>query len=355
MSSKGRFPNSSGAVVRGIIAMTFAILVLSPAIAEAGFITIDPAGMNSISQSSFDGTPIEIRFNPSITIVDSNLLDIDDPGDLAALVALAPDPAPVVDAFFVNQISSCGFETDTFAGCAQLPGHVLIEDSEDAVLSAAPLMGHEFGHNLNLRHNLFSPEYLMWPIFPPGTLLDDQEVNTILQSPLLQTDTAGQKFIEITPIAIMAASEPAPLPLFAGGLAALFIITASKRGAASLPALTWSHKFRTSSCGDGKRAAYLPSARSGGQFELFLEPMVRVGVVVVTGNFPLTRPDFSKVTPHAPRKRNPQGGSRGEIGANADPTPAWCLSAGFTLNGTAAPHSERPPTCLTSMVAPTLR
>src|SRR6516225_9946378 len=101
MSSKGRFPNSSGAVVRGIIALTFAILVLSPAIAEAGFITIDPAGMNSISQSSFDGTPIEIRFNPSITIVDSNLLDIDDPGDLAALVALAPDPAPVVDAFFV--------------------------------------------------------------------------------------------------------------------------------------------------------------------------------------------------------------------------------------------------------------
>src|SRR5271163_1167041 len=164
-----------------IIVMAAAMLALWPAITEAGFITIDPAGMNAIfSQSSFDGTPIDIRFNPARTIVDSNLLNIDSAANLAALVDLAPDPAPVVDAFFVDQIGVCGFEQEpvingSFAGCAQLPGHVFVEDSEDAVLSTAPLMGHELGHNLNLQHNLFSPEDLMWPLFPPGTLLTEQE------------------------------------------------------------------------------------------------------------------------------------------------------------------------------------
>jgi len=214
------------------------MLALWPAITEAGFITIDPAGMNAIfSQSSFDGTPIDIRFNPARTIVDSNLLNIDSAANLAALVDLAPDPAPVVDAFFVDQIGVCGFEQEpvingSFAGCAQLPGHVFVEDSEDAVLSTAPLMGHELGHNLNLQHNLFSPEDLMWPLFPPGTLLTEQEVNLIFQSPLVQTDTSGEKFIQITPIAIVATEPPT---LLLGATLALVIVI-STIGRARKPA-----------------------------------------------------------------------------------------------------------------------
>jgi hypothetical protein len=216
-----------------------AMLGVWPAIAEAGFITIDPAGMNEIfSQSSFDGTPIDIRFNPARTIVDPNLLDIDDAAKLAALVDLAPDPAPVVDAFFVDQIDVCGFEQEpvingSFAGCAQLPGHVFVEDSEDAVLSTAPLMGHELGHNLDLQHNLFSSDDLMWPFFPPGTLLTEQEVSLILQSPLVQTDPLGQKFIEITPIAIVAAEPPTLLLL---GTTLALVIVISTIGRARKPA-----------------------------------------------------------------------------------------------------------------------
>jgi hypothetical protein len=231
MSTKKRSWSSSPAIAaQRIMTLAVLMLALSPAIAEAGFITIDPAGMNAIfSQSSFDGTPIDIRFNPAIRIVDSDLLDIDDAADLAALVALAPDPAPVVDAFFVDQIGVCGFEQEltvngSYAGCAQLPGHVFVEASDDAVLSAAPLMGHELGHNLNLQHDLFSPEYLMWPIFPPGTLVTDQEVNTILQSPLVQTDPSGQEFIEITPIAIVA-TEPPTLWLLGATLALLIVVS----------------------------------------------------------------------------------------------------------------------------------
>ena len=135
MSSNGRFPNSSGAVARGIVAMTLAMLVLSPAIAEAGFITIDPAGMNAIfMQPSFGGSPIDIRFNPPLQIVDPALLDINNPAQLTALFDLAPDPAPTVDAFFVDQISDCGVY-----GCAQLPGHLLVEESE--AVSRPPTSG----------------------------------------------------------------------------------------------------------------------------------------------------------------------------------------------------------------------
>ena len=102
--------------------------------AEAAFITIDPAGMNAIfSQPSFAGTPVAIEFLPPETIVAPDLLVIKDAADLNALVDLAPYPSPIVDAFFVDQIDACGFDeaavSGQYYGCAQLPGHVLVEES----------------------------------------------------------------------------------------------------------------------------------------------------------------------------------------------------------------------------------
>jgi len=162
-------------------------ILLSSAIAQAASITIDSPGMQAIfSQPSFDGTPISIRFNPSRRIVAPELLDIKDPADLQVLFDLAPDPAPTVDAFFVDQLDVCPESEPTingsFAGCAQLPGHVFAEESDPAKLSPAPLLGHELGHNLNLHHNLFNDTYLMWPRFPPGRLLTEAEVAIIVQA-----------------------------------------------------------------------------------------------------------------------------------------------------------------------------
>src|SRR5262249_1180840 len=150
------------------------------------------------SQSSFDGTPIDIRFNAPREIVAPELLDINTPAQLTALVDLAPDPAPTADAFFVDQLNVCGFEDEpmvsgSFAGCAQLPGHVFVEASDFAALSAAPLMGHELGHNLNLQHDFFDINNLMAPFFPPGTMLTEDQVATIPESPLVQTDATGMK------------------------------------------------------------------------------------------------------------------------------------------------------------------
>jgi hypothetical protein len=56
-------------------------------------------------------------------------------------------------------------------------------------------------------------------------MLTEEQVAIILQSPLVQTDPTGQKFIEITPIAIVAAPEPTTV-LLLGGLGVLLVVTA---------------------------------------------------------------------------------------------------------------------------------
>jgi hypothetical protein len=137
--------------VRRVVALAAAMLALSLVSVKAGFITIDPAGMNEIfSQPSFDGTPVDIRFNSPRQILDPGLLDINSPAKLTALFGLAPDPAPTVDAFFVDRLSVCDFEAEPtinglMAGCARLPGHVFVEASNFAEEAPATLMGHEAG------------------------------------------------------------------------------------------------------------------------------------------------------------------------------------------------------------------
>ncbi len=220
-------PNTRCAAVGRIIMASFAIL-LSSANAQAGYITIDAAGMNAIfSQASFGDTPISIRFNAPVEIVAPQLLVINTLADLQALYSLAPNSAPTVDAFFVDQLNACAIVESTssghYNGCAQLPGNLMVEDSSVAALHAAELMGHELGHNLNLEHTTLG---LMTPNlgFGDGFSLFDSQVATILQSPLVQTDSTGQRFIEITPIAIVDSPEPSTLLLVGAAVGALLIV-----------------------------------------------------------------------------------------------------------------------------------
>ena len=131
--------------------MAAAMLALSSATALAGFITIDQAGMNAIfSQPSFDGTPIDIRFDPPKLIINPGLLVMNNLTQLTALVDLAPDPAPIVDAFFVNQLNTCGFEDEptingSFAGCAQLPAMSLSRGSDERPNFLRPADGPRTG------------------------------------------------------------------------------------------------------------------------------------------------------------------------------------------------------------------
>jgi hypothetical protein len=212
--------------------MAALVILLSSAIGEAASIMIDEAGINAIfSQPSFEDTPISIRFNPPRQIVAPELLVIDSLTKLQALYSLAPDPAPTVIAFFVDQLDVCTTVevnvNGAYNGCAQLPGRFFVEDFNAAELDPAELMGHELGHNLDLGH---IPLGLMAPMLgfggPPE--LFDFQIAIILQSPLVQTDSTGQRFIQITPIAIVGTPEPSTLLLLGGALGALFITKTRK-------------------------------------------------------------------------------------------------------------------------------
>jgi hypothetical protein len=228
--------SAARAVVRSrypirLIVAAFAIL-LSSAIGEAASVVIDEPGLNAIfSQPSFGDTPISIRFNPSRQIVAPDLLVIDTVAELQALYSLASDPAPTVVAFFVDQLNVCTTVEENingaYNGCAQFPGRFMVEDFHAAELDAAELMGHELGHNLDLGH---IPLGLMAPMLgfggPPE--LFDFQVAAILQSPLVQTDSTGQRFIQITPIAIIDAPEPSMFLLLSAALGALFFVKTKK-------------------------------------------------------------------------------------------------------------------------------
>ena len=112
-----KFRSTSRAAAGCRFVAAIAILLL-PAVTEAASITIDSPEMQAIfSQSSFAGTPISIRFNAPRLIVAPGLLDIQDVTDLSALYALAPDPAPTVDAFFVDQLNACGSSSRESTDC----------------------------------------------------------------------------------------------------------------------------------------------------------------------------------------------------------------------------------------------
>ena len=217
----------------GRLMMAALAILLSFATGEAASVVIDEAGMNAIfSQPSFGDTPISIRFNAPRQIVAPELLVIDNIAELQALYNLATDPAPTVTAFFVDQINACDTVPDIsggsghYRGCAQLPGRFMVEDFHEAELEPAELMGHELGHATNLGHSSLG---LMTAIlgFGDGFSLDEDQVKIILQSPLVQIDNTGQRFIQITPIAIIT-PEPSTLLLVSAALGALLLIKTRK-------------------------------------------------------------------------------------------------------------------------------
>jgi hypothetical protein len=114
-----------------------AIHALPSSVAQGASVVLDVPGTQAIfSQTSFGSTPIEIRFDASRVIVAPKLLVIKNEVDLRALYALAPDPAPIVDAFFVNTLDACAHVEPSvngiFAGCAQLPGHIFVEETDSS-------------------------------------------------------------------------------------------------------------------------------------------------------------------------------------------------------------------------------
>ena len=136
-----------------------------------------------------------------------------------------------------GEISSLGcpsirIRAKSEVGRATRPGNFQVIDSSAAVIYPSKLISHELGHNLNLEHASLG---LMTAGLGFGTeeLFEDQ-VAQILQSPLVQTDANGQRYVTVQPIAIVGTPEPSTLLLLGSGLAGMLGI-GRKKSVRTLP------------------------------------------------------------------------------------------------------------------------
>lgn len=212
------------------------LVLLWPVIGWSAFVTTNQSDMNQIfSQPSFAGTPIDIRFQPTVTISNGSLLSIDNLAELSTLFALSPVPPPGINMFFVDAVNVCNIPDPLpiIVGCADIGGNAMVVASNAAadtapvntigtvVTGGAILNAHELAHNLGLSHTAECT-----PSMPPN-LMDCQllgaeltvgQVQTILASGLLQTGPMGL-FVDITPIVIVPI--PAAASLFGSALCLL--------------------------------------------------------------------------------------------------------------------------------------
>src|SRR3954462_2544640 len=174
--------------------------VFASASASAGFVTINQAELTQIfSQASFGDNKLNVRINPSVTVSAPGLEIINTEAELNALFALGTNGnGPVIDVFFVNAINECGGEIVPPAiGCGEQPGNKLTVESDFAAQPKAPgelvspgsvLIAPEIGHNLGLSHFGPPPENLLNPVLGNDFTLTPEQVATILNSSLVQSE-----------------------------------------------------------------------------------------------------------------------------------------------------------------------
>lgn len=214
------------------------IALLASATSHAGFVTTNEAGMDTIfSQASFNGDTIDIRFGATQTIFNTSLLDIDSAAEFNFLASPTFGAPPTVRMFFVDSISHCG-GGGSFLGCAFQPGSVIALNSISvAGGNGAKTMSHELLHNLGLDHVLpDNGTNLMNPTVG-SDILTTAQADFIrgfgpgnAAGPLIQFDGL-QRFIMITPIAVMASPVPEPgtYGLMIAGLALLGVFSRRRK------------------------------------------------------------------------------------------------------------------------------
>lgn len=212
-------------VARPACALLAAALA-SPLMAANGYISTP--SLNPIyGQAAFGSAPITINWlAPVAPLIAPALTSIDSLNELMDLGFAASESAPVVNVFFVDQISFCE-SAGSYSGCTLDFSNVFaVRSSVAAGPSGAALLAHELGHVLGLPH--VGGNNLMNPSVGP-TLLTIAQANTILGAAnYVQVAGNGNRFIELRPIAVLSAvPEPHAVALLAAGL--LVVGTAVRR------------------------------------------------------------------------------------------------------------------------------
>jgi hypothetical protein len=202
------------------LVLTLGVFIASHA--NAGFITTNEADLDAIfSQSSFENMPIDIRIGAISELIFPGLLDITSDAEVNQLFNMHIGGRDVVNFYFIDSINICGGTvSSSIVGCGEFPGNDFVVESSSAAGSfGGELLAHELGHNLGLNHRVGG---LMNPSLNNDTILNNNEVTTIRNSRLVQTD--GQGFwININPVLLVSATSiPVPEP---STLALLFLAT----------------------------------------------------------------------------------------------------------------------------------
>ena len=163
------------------------------------------------------------------------MLSIDTDAEFDSLFSLSVYSgrnSKTINMIFVDAINFCG-TAGSFIGCGNTPGNLLVVSSSFAARAdvGANLEAHELGHNLGLDHVNGSGTNLMNPSISSNFSFDAAKIQAILASSLVQTASNGQRFLSITPIAIVASvPETQTWAMFALGLFGV-VTWARRRGA----------------------------------------------------------------------------------------------------------------------------
>ena len=170
--------------------------------ARAAFVTTQEVGVDGVySQSSFGMDTVDIVFNPTLTLSNGDLLNIDNESRLTTLFAFNDATASnVVSIYFVDTLDWCdGFNT-SIVGCASLGGNDIVVESEAAFgVFGTELIAHEIGHSLNLDHVIVAN--LMTNVLNGNIILTPEQVVALLGSFRIQMDNSGL-FVEVTPVLV---------------------------------------------------------------------------------------------------------------------------------------------------------
>lgn len=211
-------------------------------IAASGFGTAAHAGFIStpdinpiFGQGAFGANPVAIHWlAPAPSLVDASLASMDDGDAMYRLADQTPDPLPVVNVFFVDSISFCGDAGFNIIGCSFQSSNVIAMDSSFAAGASGNIgIAHELGHSLGLDH-VGGSGNLMNPVLNSSALTSDQAATILGDTRLVQTDSIGGRFIDLRPIAVMAAVIPEPAT-YAMLLAGLVLVTAAVKRPARTP------------------------------------------------------------------------------------------------------------------------
>jgi len=173
----------------------------------------DPLGYAYSAANGFPGQ-IDILVAPEIEMVWPEILEFDTAQDWASSHEFALKMPDSVHVLVVDSITWCG-GAGAYGSCSAQGGNFITISSAANGVWGERLLAQQLGYSLGLETDN-SAGNLMNAYGHDNGDLSPAQVATILASPLIKTDAQGA-YVDLRQYRIIAARNPVPVPLPAGG------------------------------------------------------------------------------------------------------------------------------------------